>query len=100
MFRQNENRFTRSEGSDCVSRDLRNGRAMHAKHRRAVEALWSEQESRVATYRIANASIQDSRDEVHQIANVLPQMEASEWLEPNVTNGVFSHEGTGGETSS
>ena len=61
--------------------------AKHAKHQRAteaVEALGSEQESRDATYRIANASIQDSRDEVHQFANVLPQMESSEFLEPEL----------------
>ena len=60
--------------------------ATHAKHLRAteaVEALWAEQESRDATYRIANASIQDSRDVVHQIAYVLPQMESSECLEPD-----------------
>ena len=36
--------------------------ARHAKHLHAIEAvetLWSEQESQDATYRIANASIQD-----------------------------------------
>ena len=57
--------------------------AKHAKHLRAIEAvdaLWSEQESQDATYRITNASIQDSRDEVFQIANVLPQKESSEFL--------------------
>ena len=57
--------------------------ARHAKHQRAtegVQALWSEQESEDATYRIANASIQDSRDELCQIANVLPQMESKEVL--------------------
>ena len=67
--------------------------AKHAKHLRAtepVEALWSEQESQDAMYRIVNASIQDSRDvvcqiapvEAHRIANILPQMESSEFLEP------------------
>ena len=58
--------------------------ARHAKHRRVIEAvgiLWSEEESQDATYLIANASRSDSRDEVHQIANVLPQMELSEFLE-------------------
>ena len=60
--------------------------AKHAEHLRAtefVEALWSEQESRDATYRIPSASIQDSRDVVFQIANVLPQKESSEFLEPD-----------------
>ena len=68
-----------------------------------------------ATYRIASASIQDSRDEVFQIANVLSQKELSESLQPDeahqianvlpqmessefsgtgtVTNGVSSNEG-------
>ena len=62
--------------------------ARHAKHRRAteaVEALWSEQESRDATCRISSASIKDSRDEVFQIANVLPQRESSEFLEPELS---------------
>ena len=72
-----------------MSRSLRNEReARKAKHLRAteaVEALWSEQESRDATYRIASASIQDSRDEVFQIANVLPQKESSEFLEPELS---------------
>ena len=54
---------------------------MDARHSVAVEALWSEQESRGTLYWIANASIQDSRDEVCRIA-ALPQMEWSEFLEP------------------
>ena len=62
--------------------------AKHAKRLRATEveeALWSEQESRDATYRTASVSIQDSRDEVFQIANALPQMESSEFLEPELS---------------
>ena len=62
--------------------------AKHAKQLRAtevVEALWSEQVSRDATYRIASASIQDSRDDVFQIANVLPQKESSEFLQPELS---------------
>ena len=65
--------------------------ARHAKHRRAIEAveiLWSEQESQDATYRIANASRLDSRDDVHQIANVLPQMDLSEFLEPDEAHQI------------
>ena len=65
--------------------------AKHAKHLRAtevVEALWSEQESRDAMYRIASASIQDSRDEVFQIANVLPQKELSESLQPDEAHQI------------
>ena len=65
--------------------------AKHAKHLRAtevVEALWSEQESRDATYRIASASIQDSRDDVFQIANVLPQKELSESLQADEAHQI------------
>ena len=54
---------------------------MDARHSVAVDALWSEQESRDAMYRIASASIQDARDEVCWIA-ALPQMEWSEFLGP------------------
>ena len=57
----------------------------HLRATEAVEALWSEQGSRDATYRIASASIQDSRGEVFQIANVLPQKESSEFLEPELS---------------
>ena len=59
--------------------------ARHAKHRRATEAvetLRSEQESQGATYRIANASRLDARDEVCQIAKALPQIEWSGFLGP------------------
>ena len=65
--------------------------AKHAKHLRAtevVEALWSEQESRDATYRIASASMKDSRDDVFQIANVLPQKELSESLQPDEAHQI------------
>ena len=58
--------------------------ARHAGHLHATVAvvtLLSEQESRDAMYRIANASIEDSRDEVCQIV-ALPQMEWSEFLGP------------------
>ena len=71
--------------------------AKHAKHLRAIEAvdaLWSEQESRDATYRIASALIQNSRDEVFQIANVLPQKESSESLEPDLSQ-MESHQTKG-----
>ena len=57
----------------------------HAKHlhaTEAVEALWSEQGSQDATYRIATVSIQGSRDEVSHIANALPQVEWSEFPGP------------------
>ena len=66
--------------------------AKHAKHLRAtevLEALWSEKESRDATYRIASASIQDSRDDVFQIANVLPQKESSVFVEVELSQIDF-----------
>ena len=64
--------------------------AKHAKHldaTEAVEALWSEQE-------IANVFPQTESseclepDEVHQIANALPQIESSEFLEPDEVHPI------------
>ena len=81
---------------------------MEAKHAKnlhateAVEALWSEQGSQDATYRIALVWIQGSRDDVCQIANALPQME---WFGVSGTcaalgGGVSSNEGARGKMSS
>ena len=53
--------------------------------------LWrrcDQQETRDATYRIANASNQDFRDEALQIAKVLPQKESSEFLEPDEAHQI------------
>ena len=78
--------------------------ARHAGHLHAtvaVKTLWSEQESRDTTYRIANASTQDSRDEVCRIA-ALPQMEWSEYSGACavLSDGVSSSEEAGGKMSS
>ena len=63
---------------EAFEMDARHARHVHTTE--AVEALRSEKESLDATYRMAKASVQDSRDEVFWIANALPQVEWSEFL--------------------
>ena len=75
--------------------------AKHLRATEAVEALWSEQESQDATYRIANASIQDSQDDCvpdrQRFATVGIVGVSGTGA---VSKGVSSNEGAGGKTSS